>query len=96
MAQNDIPNRFYNQAADTMRAAQLGQLDYTPDQLRVELNNIVTKQIPQWSAFDSPFIPDTPDVDVIKRLIDEFVDAYQDWLDAGKPALGPWPKESAQ
>ena len=96
MAQNDIPDRFYNEAADTMRAAQLGQLDYTPDQLRVELNNIVTKQIPQWSAFDSPFIPDPPDVETIKGLIDSFVEAYAGWIAAGKPFIGPWPKEAGR
>jgi hypothetical protein len=96
MAQNDIPNRFYNQAADTMRAAQLGQLDYTPEQLMDELLNIAKKQVPMWDAFQSPYIPSPPDVAVMDTMIESFVDAYQAWLDAGKPALGPWPKESAQ
>ncbi len=93
--QNDIPDRFYNMASDTMRAAQLGQLDYTPDQLRIELENIAAKQVRNWSAFVSPYIPNPPDVLQITLMIDDFVAKYEAWLGDGKPALPPWPKESS-
>ena len=94
----EILDRFYTAASETTRGAELGPPqggDYTPETLRVELNNTAAKQVPQWSAFESPYVPDSPTMDGIRTIIDNCVTAFEKYLADGKPGLPPWPRESS-
>ena len=96
---NDTLDRFYTVASETTRGAELGPPqggDYTPETLRTELENVASKQVPQWSAFDSPYVPDSPTLDGIRSIIDSCVTAYTKYIADGRPGLPPWPRESGK
>jgi len=93
----DVLGRFYLEASETTRACELNQQQYdgyTPDQLRTELEAIASKQVKEWDAFSSPFVPDSPTVDGIRKIVDNCVTCLAKFRAAVNPVLPDWPRES--
>jgi hypothetical protein len=84
-----VPDRFFKVASDTMRAAMLGQYGptFTAEQLRTELQNNITNLIPNWSAFDAPYVLTPPEMVQVSATLEQAVDKYEAWIGAGRPAI---------
>jgi hypothetical protein len=95
----DVLGRFYLEASETTRACELNQQQYdgyTPDQLRSELEGIASKQVKEWDAFSSPFVPDSPTLDGIRKIIDNCVACLEKFRATPNAIVPPWPRESGK
>ncbi len=96
---NDTADRFYVEASETTRGAMLGPPQggtYTPETLRVELENIASKQVKEWDAFSSPFVPDSPTVTQIRAIIENCVTCLTKFQATPNAVVPPWAMESGK
>lgn len=86
---NDVPSRFWKVASDTLRSAMLKQAGAptTSAELRKELEANRDNLIPNWSAFDAPFVLPSPDVDTVNGTIDNAIEIFESWDVQGRPAI---------
>ncbi len=96
---NDTADRFFVEASETTRACELNQQQYdgyTPDQLRTELESIASKQVKEWDAFQSPFVPDSPTVTQIRATIENCVTCLTKFRSTPNAVVPPWAMESGK
>ena len=99
-------DKYYGACSVTLRAFYLdqmyvngehvpvgsGEAEYNPDKLDAELKRELVSRVPEYSAYDSPYIPPPPDVDTMEGIKNDHVAAARLWLANGKPPipqLGP-------
>lgn len=84
-----IPERFYKVASDILRSGMLAQAGAVTDtaSLTAQLDATVTNLIPQWSAFDAPYVLKSPDAQTVATLRQQAIDIWNAWDAAGRPAI---------